>query len=121
VAWGDGPALAIGVDRWLPKEEAGLRAACWEAHVSAVFHLRGRERVLRPYLGAGMSFIRTTGEATLVTWDVSATQWSRGANVLAGFDLRLARRYDAYAEARGQIWGKRQVVVGAGVRINLIR
>jgi hypothetical protein len=121
VSWGDMPALVMGLDRWLATEKDGLRTARWEAQVNGVFRLRARACSVRPYLGAGMSFVRTAGQVTLVTWDVSAAQHGLGANVIAGVDVRMARRYDAYIETRGQIWGTRQVALSAGLRVALIR
>lgn len=115
VSWGERPALVVGFDNFLAKEELGLRQSRRELRVDGIFLLRPRTSSLRPYVGAGMSFLRTTSQVTSVPWDVAARRWGRGGNVLAGIELSLRPRLRLHVEARGQIWGARQIVVSSGL------
>jgi hypothetical protein len=119
VNWGDRPALVVGLETFLAKEELGLRQSRRELRVDGILHLRPRASSLRPYIGAGMSFLRTASHMTAVPWDVSATRWGRGGNLLAGLELALRPRLRLHVEARGQLWGARQIVLSSGIGILL--
>jgi hypothetical protein len=121
VSWSETPALVVDAYHWPSVGSPGLKARRTGVAVSSVLHLRSRSRSVRPYVGAGMSLIRTAGEVTLVMWDVDAAQWDYGAHILAGADLQLPRGPTFFLELRGRVWGGRQLTIGAGLRLPIVR
>jgi hypothetical protein len=119
MCWSQNPALVLGADYFFPQEQTGLATRRWDLSVNGVFHTRARTKAVRPYLGAGMSLVRMASRVTVVPWEVSDTSWRRGANILAGVDVRLRHRQSVFLETRAQIWGMRQLLVCAGLRYSL--
>jgi hypothetical protein len=117
--WGQNPALVVGADYFFPQDQTGLSTRRWELSVNGVFHTRGRTKAVRPYLGAGMSLVRMSSRVTVVPWEISDSSWLRGANVVAGVDVRLRHRQSVFLETRAQLWGMRQLMMCAGLRYSL--
>lgn len=103
-------------DYFFPSDRLGAQRTYWEASANLVLQVDPDERLMTPYVGAGIHIAYLEISQTVLDVEVSGDETRGGLNLLSGlvFDAGAAR---PFIEGRLTINGDSQFVASAGVRL----